>query len=54
MRRRSRFRHLVIGCAVPAAFAVALPAATLLAQHFSSWSPPVNLGPVVNSTAFDG
>ncbi|HWP98910.1 MAG TPA: hypothetical protein VNK92_00435 [Vicinamibacterales bacterium] len=54
MSRIPRPHHLAIGCALAAAFAMALPAATPLAQRFTSWSPPVNLGPVVNSAAFDG
>jgi hypothetical protein len=39
----------------------ALPALAMMAlgqqasaQNFSDWSPPINLGPTINSNLFDG
>lgn len=39
-------------CVAPLTLLVVFPARAL-AQHFSDWSPPVNLGPTVNTPDFE-
>ncbi len=43
-----------LGGLAAALLAVVVFAASANGQNFSAWSPAVNLGPVVNSTSFDG
>ena len=50
---RYEFSRAVGGVVVAAAILV-VTAPILLAQRFSEWSAPVNLGSMVNSSAFDG
>jgi len=54
MRDVTGLRPSAASCVLAAGLVLVPFAARTIAQRFSNWSPPVNLGPIVNSSAFDG